>query len=107
MTIKSKTKKFLENLNEGPLNIGDLLWSIREGEELSMAAFSEKLGISRSHLNDIEKGRKPVSPQKAAEYARVLGYSEQQFIRLALQDLLVRNDLEEYEVDLIKKRKGA
>lgn len=107
MTTKSKTKKFLENLNEGPLTIGDLLCSIREGEELSMAAFAEQLDISRSHLNDIEKGRKPVSPHKAAEYAQILGYSEQQFIRLALQDLLLRNDLEEYEVDLVKKRKGA
>lgn len=106
MNTKSKAKKFLEHLNDGPLTIGDLLWSIREGEELSMAAFAEQLGISRSHLNDIEKGRKPVSPQKAAEYAQILGYSEQQFIRLALQDLLNRNDLDEYEVDLIK-RKGA
>jgi len=104
MTTKSRAKKFLENLNDGPLTIGDLLCSIREGEELSMAAFAEKLGISRSHLNDIEKGRKPVSLQKAAEYAQVLGYSEQQFIRLAIQDLLARNDLEEYEVDLIKRK---
>lgn len=106
MTTKSKTKKFLENLNKGPLTIGAFLWSIREGEGLSMAAFAKQLGISRSHLNDIEKGRKPVSPQKAAEYAKILGYSEQQFIRLALQDLLIRNDLVEYEVDLTKK-KGA
>ncbi|MEZ4741686.1 MAG: helix-turn-helix transcriptional regulator [Bdellovibrionota bacterium] len=106
MTTKSKAKKFLENLTDGPLTIGGLLWAIREGEELSMAAFAEQLGISRSHLNDIEKGRKPVSPQKAAEYALTLGYSDQQFIRLALQDLLNRNDLDEYEVDLIK-RKGA
>lgn len=107
MSTKSRTKKFLESLNKGPLTIGELLWSIREGEELSMAAFAEQLGVSRSHLNDIEKGRKPVSPQKASEYARQLGYSEQQFIRLALQDLLYRNDLSKYEVDLVLKKKGA
>lgn len=104
MTTKSKTKKFLEKLNKGPLTLGGTLWSIRKGEDLSMAAFADQLGISRSHLNDIEKGRKPVSPKKAAEYARLLGYSEIQFIRLALQDLLVRNDLDEYEVELTRKR---
>jgi transcriptional regulator with XRE-family HTH domain len=106
MNTKSKTKKYLENLADGPLSIGDLLWSIREGEELSMTDFAEQLGISRSHLNDIEKGRKPVSPQKAAEYAKLLGYSEQQFVRLALQDMLNRNDLD-YTVDIIKVQKGA
>jgi transcriptional regulator with XRE-family HTH domain len=106
MNTKSKTKKFLESLSGGPLNIGGLLWSIREGEGISMSDFAKQLGISRSHLNDIEKGRKPVSPQKAVEYAEILGYSEQQFIRLSLQDLLNRNDLA-YEVDVVKKRKGA
>ena len=106
MNTKSKTKKFLEKIAGDPLSVGELLWSIREGEELSMADFAEQLGISRSHLNDIEKGRKPVSPQKAAEYAKILGYSEQQFIRLALQDMLDRNDMN-YEVDVSKKQKGA
>jgi len=106
MNTKSKTKEFLENLIGNPLSVGELLWSIRKGEELSMADFAEQLGISRSHLNDIEKGRKPVSPQKAAEYARSLGYSEQQFIRLALQDMLNRNELD-YTVGVTKSRKGA
>ena len=107
MSTKSKAIKFLEGVSGGPLTIGSLLWSIRMGEGMSMAAFAEKLGISRSHLNDIEKGHKPVSPQKAAEYAEVLGHSEQQFVRLALQDLLNRNDLNNYLVDLSKRRKGA
>ena len=106
MNTKSKTKRLLEGISGGPLTIGELLWSIREGEELSMVDFAEKLGISRSQLNDIEKGRKPVSPQRAAEYADILGYSEQQFIRLALQDLLNRNALD-YELDIIKRRKGV
>lgn len=106
MNTKSKTRRFLEDLAGGPLSIGELLWSIREGEELSMAEFADKLGISRSHLNDIEKGHKSVSPKKAAVYAKLLGYSEQQFIRLALQDLLNRSDLD-YQVDVSRNRKGA
>lgn len=106
MATKRKIKSLLEGPSDGPLTLGRFLWSIREDEELSMAEFAEQLGISRSHLNDIEKGRKAVSPQKAAEYAAILGYSEQQFIRLALQDLLTRNELN-YVVDLEKTRKGA
>ena len=112
MNTKSKSKKsrkqsmaskFLNDLIGEPLTLGNLICSIREGEDMSMAEFAEELGISRSHLNDIEKGRTAVSPQKAAEYAEILGYSEKQFVRLALQDLLNRYDLE-FEVELHKRR---
>ena len=101
MSTKSKTMKFLESINDGPLTLGQLVAAIRNGEEMSLAAFAQWLGISRSHLNDIEKGNKPVSPQKAAEYAQILGYSEHQFVRLALQDLLNRYNLP-YHVEVTK-----
>ena len=82
---KSKTMKFLENLSGGPLSLPELLTSIRLGEEMSYETFARKLGISRSHLCDIEKGRKSVSLDRAIEFAKVLGYSTDQFARLALQ----------------------
>ena len=40
-----------------------------------------------------------MSPQKAAEYAGILGYSPEQFIKLAIQDDLTRSGLS-YEVDI-------
>ncbi|HWU43612.1 MAG TPA: helix-turn-helix transcriptional regulator [Bdellovibrio sp.] len=83
---KSDAVKFLEKLTGGPLTFGQLLESIRLGDEISQLRFAEKLGISKSHLCDIEKGRKPVSAFKASEYAKILGYSNEQFVRLALQD---------------------
>ncbi len=82
---KSVTMKFLEGVAGRPLTLGGLLESIRLGEEMSQAAFAKKLGISPSHLCDIEKGRKVVSPERAARLARHLGRSEHQFVRLALQ----------------------
>lgn len=85
---KSAARRFLEERAGGPLTLGMLLASIREGEELSQTEFSEQLGISRSHLCDIEKGRKAVSPARAAQFARTLGYGEKQFVRLALQHLV-------------------
>lgn len=80
--------RFLEDVAGRALNLGGLLESIRLGEEMSQTAFAKKLGISASHLCDIEKGRKVVSPERAARFAKILGRSEQQFVRLALQELV-------------------
>jgi transcriptional regulator with XRE-family HTH domain len=87
MTIETKSEamQFLESVTGSPLALGDLLAAIRLGEEMSQAEFARRLEISRSHLCDIEKGRKTVSPRRAARFAHVLGYSEAQFVRLALQ----------------------
>ena len=105
MSTKSKTLKSLERIAGEQLTLGSFLRSIREGEEMTMVDFAYQLGISRSHLNDIEKGNKAVSPQKAVEYAHILGYSEKQFVRLALQDLLNRYELP-YSVELTKNRRA-
>ncbi len=80
--------QFLESLSGGPLTLGSLLLSIRQGEETSQADFARQLGISRSHLCDIEKGRKTVSLRRAAQFARTLDYGEAQFARLALQEMV-------------------
>jgi transcriptional regulator with XRE-family HTH domain len=85
---KSAAQKFLESVAGEPLTLGALLAAIREGEELSQAEFARRLGISRSHLCDIEKGRKMLAPARAAKFAAILGYSEAQFVRLALQSLV-------------------
>ena len=83
---KSAAMRFLEDITGGPLSLGKFLQSIRLGEELSQVEFAGQLGISKSHLCDIEKGRKLVSPERAAIFAKILQYSSEQFVRLALQD---------------------
>lgn len=85
---KSKANGFLEEITDGPLTLGEALMSIRLGEGLSQVAFAAQLGISRSFLCDTEKGRKSVSPARAAKWAKILGYSDKQFVRLALQDMV-------------------
>ena len=57
------------------------------------------LEVTQSYLSDIENDRKEVSPQKAAEFAKILGYSEKQFIRLAVQDALRRKGFH-YEIEI-------
>ena len=84
------TAVYLEKLMGGPLTLGGALSAIRETEGESLAQFAQRLGISRSHLSDIEHGRRSISLQRASEFALALGHHQAQFVRLALQDQ-VRN----------------
>jgi transcriptional regulator with XRE-family HTH domain len=81
---KSDAAQFLEGL-VGPLTFGGMLANERECEGWSQAALARRLGVTPQHLCDVEKGRKAVSPERAAAWARELGYSEAQFVELALQ----------------------
>jgi transcriptional regulator with XRE-family HTH domain len=85
---KSETMLFLEKITGRPLTLGSLIEAIRLGEDMTQPKFAAQLGISKSHLNDIEKGRKAVSPGRALKFAKILGYSEKQFVRLSLQAIL-------------------
>ena len=84
----SKTMKFLEETAGRPLTLGGVLESHRLGEEMSQTAFAKKLEVSPSRLCDIEKGRKVVGPERAARFAKILGLSPEQFVRLSLQELV-------------------
>ena len=79
-------RPFLEKLIGEPMTFARMLRSIRECDEISQAEVARRLGITRAHICDIEKGRKFVGPERAAKIAKVLGYSPEQFVRLALQD---------------------
>jgi len=89
----SEAETFLNDLTGGPLTLGEALRSIREGEGWSQAEMGRRLGIGRAHVCDIEKGRRTVSPDRAARFAAILGYSRTQFVRLALQDQLRQSGL--------------
>ena len=97
MTIKSKITKrtltTLEKITGEKLTFGKLLWAIRMSEEWAQVEFADKLGISKQQLCDLEHDRKSVSPKLAATYAKKLGFSQEQFIRLSLQNMLDRAHL--------------
>lgn len=98
MTIKKKAKKkdaeavLFESLDM-PLNFGEMLRAIRESDEITQVALSKKLKTSRQDISDIERGRKFVSPERAAKIAKALGYSPEQFVAQVLQDQLDRGKL--------------
>jgi transcriptional regulator with XRE-family HTH domain len=87
---KSKAMRFLESLTGGPLTVSELLLSLRLSDDLSQEKFAKRLGISKQHLCDIEKGRKVVSPGRAAVFATRLKQPPAFFIQLALQEELKR-----------------
>lgn len=95
----SNAMKVLEKLTGGPLTLARALESVRKSEELSQDACAKKLGVSKSHLCDVEKGRKTVSPERAAKWARILGYPESVLVRLAIQAELDAAGLK-YKVEL-------
>ena len=82
---KSQAMRFLERITGGPLTFAECIRSIREGEEMSGAAFARSLGITPQKLSDIERGRRSVSVERAAKWAEQLGYPPEQFVKLVLQ----------------------
>jgi transcriptional regulator with XRE-family HTH domain len=82
---KSAAMKYLERLRGGPLTFGALVHSIRETDEHTLEDLAKRLGVSRSHLCDIEKGRRAVSAERASRWAATLGYPEALFVKLAMQ----------------------
>ena len=96
---KSSAMRILEKITGGPLTLGRAIESIRKSEELSQDECAKKLVVSKPHLCDVEKGRKTVSSERAAKWARILGYPESVLVRLALQGELDAAGLK-YRVDI-------
>jgi len=90
----SDAAKYLEKLTGSKLTLGNLLLSIRQGENISQVEFAKSLNVSRQYLCDVEHGRRFLSPRAAAEAAKKLGYSQKQFVRLCLQELVDREELD-------------
>ena len=91
--INSDTLKKLEKISGEKLSFGSLILSIRLGEDMSQVDFSKSLGISKQYLCDVEHGRRSVSIPMAAAWAKKLGYSSEQFVRLSIQDVLDKSKL--------------
>lgn len=88
-----QTIKKLEAIAREKFSLSSFLAAIREGEEMTQVEFAKLLGISKQNLCDIEHGRRFVRPKVAANFAKKLGYASDQFIRLALQDLVDRDGI--------------
>ena len=70
------------------MTFGRMIASVRVADEIPQAEFARRLGISRANLCDIGKGRRSVTVKRAAQFARILGYSLTQFVAVAVEDRL-------------------
>lgn len=82
---KSDAVRFLDKLIGAPMTLGRMLASIRADDALSLAALAKKLDVSRQHLHAVESERAAVSVERAARWAKILGYEPLMFVELALQ----------------------
>src|SRR5262245_27418103 len=88
-TSGTDARAFLDRMRRarqgGPLTFGAALRAIRLGEDETQAAFAARLGVTKQYLSDVEHDRRGVSVERAAAWARTLGYDAGQFIELAVQ----------------------
>jgi len=90
---KSSALRYIEELRGGPLTFGRMIQSVRKADGIAQAELALKMAISRAHLCDIENGRRSVSVDRAAKFAKVLGYSVTQFVAQAVEDQLLKNGI--------------
>jgi transcriptional regulator with XRE-family HTH domain len=101
--MSTKKKYGLEDLEKrnGIMTMAMCLRATRMSDEISQVDFAKKLKISKANLCDIEKGRKFVSVERAARFAKILQMPEEYFVMVAIRDQFRSANLK-YEV-IIKK----
>lgn len=90
----SKTRKALQKIIGQPLTFGAALRAHRMSEDMSQVELARLMDMSKAQLCDIEKERRTVSPERAAQFAKVLGYSVEHFVQLAIEDQLQKAGLQ-------------
>lgn len=92
-SIKDLEKRF------GVMTVGLFIKAFREAEGSSQIEFASKLALSRGNLCDIEKGRKLISPHRAAQISKKMGVTPEILLKLSIQDSLREAKLK-YTVEL-------
>lgn len=86
--LNKKSEKILKDLEQevGPTTIGRLLRHYRDSLELTQPEMGKKLGITKQHICDLEKGRRLISVEMAAKIAKRLKEPVDYWVSIALQD---------------------
>ena len=91
----SKTKSTETILKDilGHVTFGEMLKSLRLGNEMTQVEFAQKLKISKQDLCVIEGCRKVVSVERALKFAKSLKESPEVFASYILQDEIYKAKL--------------
>lgn len=91
--MSTKKLRHVLSKNLGPLSFGSFLRGARASKDLSQVEMARFLGITKSTLCDIEKGRQAVSPSLASKIAKKCKISEVVAVEIAINDQLQRAGL--------------
>ncbi len=91
--MNTKRLKSVLEKDLGPLTFGSFLRGARTSKDLSQIEMAKFIGISKSSLCDIEKGRQFVTPALAAKIAKKCGLSKIVAVEASLNDQLRRAGL--------------
>ena len=98
MSTNIEAQKWLEE-RVGPLTFAVHMRCLRDSKGLSQVAMAKFLGMSKSALCDIEKGRQLVSPALAAKIAKKCKHSVKHAVSISLRDQLRKAKLD-FEVHI-------
>ncbi len=85
MTIKNSEQVLKKN---GPFTFATFMLGARTTLNFTQVQMAKKIGITKSALCEIEKGRTLVSAQAAVRYAKKAGFSVTVALEACLQDQL-------------------
>jgi plasmid maintenance system antidote protein VapI len=71
---------------EATSHAGTVLWTYRDNAALTLAHLSKLSGIAKSHLSDMENGKRAIGPRTAKKLFAALGIDHRMFLQLGLDN---------------------
>jgi len=65
---------------EATSHTGDVLWTYRDNAGLTLEKLAALSGIAKSHLSDMENGKRAIGPRTAKKLATALGVDHRLFL---------------------------
>ncbi|MCJ8276625.1 MAG: helix-turn-helix transcriptional regulator [Bdellovibrionales bacterium] len=86
--LNKKSEALIDALKQevGPTTIARLLKHYRDSFELTQSDMGKKLGITKQHVCDLEKGRRLISVEMASKIAKKLKEPIDYWVSVSLQD---------------------
>jgi transcriptional regulator with XRE-family HTH domain len=75
-------------------SFGKFIRDIRECDEISQTELAKRMKLSRQFINAVERDKANVSLQMVIKIAHALGYPQEAFIEIFLNDMLRKSGIE-------------
>lgn len=72
------------------MKFGEMIRKLRKEQGMSLGQVAKLAGFSRTHLADIESGRREITMASAISLAMALGADDRNFLKVAILERLVK-----------------